>query len=171
MNLVLDLIFLCFGSNKLNNHTIYLEWRLISDHTLLTITIPIVEEHTQTKKYTIVKDSKKEYIFVKELIKAIRNIDTDNISNVDHLNSIVCEFASLMENVWVKNSKVVNIIRHSKSQQDANYSRDLDKYKASKYIKDWKQFKKTVEITKYTFFDLKIQEISNKRRGFQELIN
>ena len=115
MNLVLDLIFLCFGSNKLNNHTIYLEWRLISDHTLLTITIPIVEEHTQTKKYTIVKDSKKEYIFVKELIKAIRNIDTDNISNVDHLNSIVCEFASLMENVWVKNSKVVNIIRHSKS--------------------------------------------------------
>ena len=84
----------------------------------------------------IVKDSKKEYIFVKELIKVIGNIDTNNISDVDHLDSIVLEFVSLMENIWVKNSKVVNIMKYSKSWWNVNCSRDLDKYKVSKYIEN-----------------------------------
>jgi len=126
------------------------------------ITIPIVKEHIQTKKYMIIKDGKKEYTFVKELIQAIKNIDTNNISNIDHLNSIFIEFASSMENIWMKNSKVVNITKHFKSWWDVNYSRDLNKYKASKYIEDWKQFKKMVKNMKHTFFDLKIQEIPNK---------
>ena len=115
MNLVLDLIFLCFESNKLDNYAIYLEWRLISDHASLMITISTVEKHIQTKKHMIVKDSKKEHTFVKKLIKAIRNIDTDNIFNVNCLNNIICKFVSLIENIWVNNSKVVNIMKYSKS--------------------------------------------------------
>jgi len=150
---------------------IYPEWRLTSDHTSLTITIPIVEKHIQTKKHIIVKDSKKEHTFVKELIEVIRNIDTDNISDVDHLNSIVLEFASSMENIWAKNLKFVNITKYSKSWWDINCSRDLDKYRASKCIEDWKQFKKTVKNMKHTFFNLKIQEISNKWRGSWKLMN
>jgi len=50
VNLVLDLIFLHFGSDEFNNYIIHLDWRLASDHTPLTIVIPIVEEHIQTKK-------------------------------------------------------------------------------------------------------------------------
>jgi len=171
VNLVLDLIFLCLRSNELDNHTIYLEWRLTSNHISLTITIPIVEKHIQTKKHMIIKDSEEEHIFIKELIEAIRNINTNNISDINYLESIICEFASLMENIWVKNLKVVNITKHSKSWWNTNCSRDLDKYRTSKHIEDWKQFKKTVKITKCTFFDLKIQEISNKRRGLWELMN
>jgi len=62
----------------------------------------------------IIRDNKEENTFIKKLIEAIRNIDTNNISNVDCLNSIIFEFASSMENIWVKNSKVVNITKHSK---------------------------------------------------------
>jgi len=55
---------------------------LASDHALLIITIPIVKEHIQTKKYIIVKNSKKEKIFINEVIKAIKNIDIyDFITN------------------------------------------------------------------------------------------
>jgi len=173
INLVLDLMFLCFRSYELNNYTIHPEWRLISNYAHLTVTIPIVEEHIQTKKkkHTIVKDSKEEHTFIKELIKAIRNIDTDNISDVNCLNNTVHDLASLMENIWVKNLKVVNIMKYSKSWWDTKYSRDLNKYRASKHIEDWKQFKNTVKITKCIFFSLNIQEISNKRRGSWELMN
>ena len=170
-NLVLDLIFLHFGSSELNNHVIHPEWRLTSDHAPLTITIPIVKEYIQTKKHTTIKYSEKEHTFVKKLIEVIRNIDTDNIFNVDHLYSIVLEFSSSIENIWAKNSKFVNIMKYSKSWWDMNCNRDLDKYKASKYIEDWKQFKKTVKNMKHTFFNLKIQEISNKQRGPWKLMN
>ena len=125
-NLVLNLMSLHFGSDELDNHIIYLDWRLTSDHTPLIIIIPIIKEHIQTKKWMIVKESKKEYIFVKELIKAIKNIETNNIPDIDHFNSIVLEFASLLENIWAKNLKIINITKHSKSWWNMNCSRDLE---------------------------------------------
>ena len=50
LNLVLDLIFLQFRLEELDNYLIQPEWYLTLDHTPLTITIPIVKEHIQTKK-------------------------------------------------------------------------------------------------------------------------
>ena len=63
----------------------------------------------------IVKENKEEHIFVKELIKAIKNIETNDISDVDCLDSIILEFVSSLENIWAKNSKIINITKHSKS--------------------------------------------------------
>ena len=171
VNLILDLMFLCFESDELDNYSIHLDWRLASDHAPLMITISIIEEHIQTKKQTIVKDSKKERIFVKELIEAIKDIDTNDLSNVDCFNKVILDFVSLMERIWIKNSKIINITKHSKSWWNVNCSRDLEKYRLTKHIKDWKQFKKTVKNTKRSFFNLKIQEISNKRQGSWELMN
>ena len=85
------------------------------DHAPLTITIPIIKEHIQTKKQMIVKDSKKERIFVKELIEVIKNIETNYISDVDCLKKVILDFASLIERIWMKNSKIVNITKYFKS--------------------------------------------------------
>jgi len=101
----------------------------------------------------IIKESKEEKNFITELIKAIREINTSNLSNINSLENIVQSLACTMERI------------------DNNCNRDLEKYRLTKHIEDWKQFKKTVKSTKYAFFDLKIQEIANKRQGLWELMN
>jgi len=82
-------MFLRLGLEELDSYSIHPKWHLISDHAPLTVTIPIFKEYIQTKKYNIVKDSKKEKNFGAELIEAIRGIKTNDISDVDFLENVV----------------------------------------------------------------------------------
>ena len=84
-NLVIDLMFLRPDSLELDNHTIYPEWKLSLDHASLTVNIAIIEEHIQTKKHTLVNNSKKEENFIAELIKAVTRLNTENISSKEIL--------------------------------------------------------------------------------------
>ena len=93
------------------------------------------------------------------------------IADITCLDRIVNEFASFVENIWTKNSKIINIMVHSKSWWNTKCSRNLDVYRASKSLNDWKQFKRTVKNTKHSFFNLKIQEISNKKQGSWKLMS
>ena len=47
----------------------------------------------------------------------------------------------------------------------------LNIYRESRYLDDWKLFKKIVKTTKRVFFNTKIQEVANKSHGSWELIN
>jgi len=49
-NSVINLMFLRHKSEEFNNHHIHLDWQFISDHTPLSIHIPIFEECFSTKK-------------------------------------------------------------------------------------------------------------------------
>ena len=83
----------------MDNHSIYPNWRLTLDYVPLIVVISIVKEHVQTKKYSIIKDSDKKYIFIKELTESIRNINTSDIDNITHLDNIVNKFASSLESI------------------------------------------------------------------------
>ena len=88
-NLVIDLIFLRPKSSEQDSHFIHLDWKLILDYTLLTVNIAIFEEHVQTKKHTIVKNSKGEDNFVNKLIKTIKKLNIENILNKEVLEHII----------------------------------------------------------------------------------
>ena len=157
-------MFLRLESLEYDNHIIHPDWRLTSDHTPLNINISIFEEHIQTRKRMLVKNSKEEF-FIKELIEAIERLNTENIQSKEVFEQIVQLFTSNTERIWYKYSKVINITKHLKDWWDKNCHRDLKTYRQYKQIKDWRRFKGIVRKTKHNFFDLKIQEIVNKKCG------
>jgi len=63
----------------------------------------------------IVKDSKEEGVFVKEVIEVFKEINMSNLSDIEQLEDIVCSLTNLIKRIWVKNSKTINITKHSKS--------------------------------------------------------
>ena len=99
-NSVIDLMFLRYGSEELDNHSIYPDWRLVSNYAPLTISIPILEEYIQTKKHTIIKDSDEEKKFISEPIKSFNVIDTFNITNTNSLKSSVQFITHVIESLW-----------------------------------------------------------------------
>ena len=75
----IDLMFLYPNSEEFDNHMIYPEWRILSDHIPLIVKILIFEEHIQTRKQTIVKNSKEERNFIAKIIKSIKRLNMNHI--------------------------------------------------------------------------------------------
>jgi len=93
---------------------IYPEWRLLSDHALLTVDIMIIEKYIQIKKYTIVKNSREERNFITKLIEIIKCLNIKQISSKEILEQTVQQFADDTERTWFKHSRNVNITKYSK---------------------------------------------------------
>ena len=111
VNLVIDLMFLQSGLTKLNNHSIHPDWWLSLDHAPLTVTIPIVEENIVTSKFFIAKNSKEKESFIKDISYAIKNININDLSDINKLKFVTNMLASKIKSVWRMNSKQVNIMR------------------------------------------------------------
>jgi len=78
------------------------------------ITIPIVEKHVNSSKHSIGKYSE-EVSFIKDVSLIFKNLNTFNILDSSSLNKLVNDFAQEIEHTWKKHSKIVNIMKHSKS--------------------------------------------------------
>jgi len=125
----------------------------------LTVSIIVTKEHIQTRKCTIVKNSKEEENFIAKLIKAIKRLNIKNIPCREVLEQIIQTFTNDIDRIWHKYSNIVIITKHSKVWWDKNCHRDLKKYRISKQIKDWKIFKSIVKKTKCEFFNQKFKKL------------
>jgi len=111
---VIDLMFLYSGSSKLNSHSIHPSWRLTSNHTLLTITILIKEEHVMTSKFSLSKNSEEEEEFIKEVTHVFKSLDTTNLLDRESLEQVVNLLAASIKQAWNANTRRVKITKHSK---------------------------------------------------------
>ena len=170
-NSVIDLMFLRYGSNKLDNHSILPEWRLSSDHAPLIIDIPIFEEFIQTSKLAISPNSEQETEFIKDVISNFSKLDTSNIVDIDILDQIVNQLSVTAKQMWFKNTKKSKSSKHSKQWWSESCRNALSTYRLERSRENWKSFKLAVKNAKRMFFDNKIHEIANKSQGPWELIN
>ena len=69
-----------------------------------------------------------------------------NLSNINKLENIINTFAYYIEYIWEKNSKNINIIRHSKSWWNKEYNRSLSAYRTLRKLEDWKIFRRWSRI-------------------------
>ena len=106
-----------------------------SDHTPLMVNILIFEEHIQTRKQTIIKNSK-EMRFITKIIKSVKRLNLDHIKSKEDLEQLVQEFMHNIDKIWLKHSKIVNITRHSKSWWSEECQRRLEKYRSSRCLED-----------------------------------
>ena len=113
-NSIIDLMFLWNGSSELDCHSILPESRLSSDHTPLSINIPIVEEIIQMSKLTIVPKSEQETTFINDIILNFKTLDTANIMDAVNLECVVNQLRSIIDQAWSKNAKKSKISKHSK---------------------------------------------------------
>ena len=97
-------------------------------------------------------------------MNTIRNIDTLDILNSESLEEVVQEYMIILDSLWYKFSKNINITKHFQVWWNKEYNTKLNVYHSSKLIVDWKDFKDFVKKTKRIFFDNKIQEITSKNK-------
>ena len=135
-NLIIDLMFFRSNLSELDNHTIYPKWRLSSDHVLLTVNIVIIEEHIQTKKCAIVKNSEEEMNFIIELIEIIKGLNTEQILSKEILKQKFQQFADDTKRTWFKYSRNINITKHSKLWWNKECQKELEDYRGSRYIEN-----------------------------------
>jgi len=89
VNSILDLMFLHSGSSELDSHCILPENRFSSDHTPLSVKIPITEEVIQSSKFIILPKSVQEKAFIDEVISNFKSLNTSNIDNVIKLDFVI----------------------------------------------------------------------------------
>ena len=170
-NSVIDLMFLHYGSTKLDQYFIHPDSHLSSNHVPLSINIPINEEVVCTSKLLIPQRSKLETAFIEEIISNFKNLDTSNIADTEKLEHIVNQLRAIIDQAWTKNAKNLRISKHSKKWWMDECSHSLNDYRTSRSLDNWKNFKKVIKNTKRSFFNMKIQEVASKSHGPWELMN
>ena len=170
-NSVIDLMFLCYNSSKLDQYSILPESHLSLDHTPLIVSVPLSEEFVQNSRLILASKSNQESKFISDVISNFKDLDTTSIEDTDKLDRIIKQFGLIIDHVWTKNAKKSKISKYFKQWWTKDCRRSLDIYRSSRSLENWKKFKKIIKDTKRSFFDDKIQEITNKSRSPWELMN
>jgi len=75
------------------------------DHVPLTVTIGITKENIDLFKFSIAKNSEEESRFIKEVSRAIKSINADDLVNSFKLEEATKSLASRIDCTWKANSK------------------------------------------------------------------
>ena len=166
---VLDLMFLWNGSFELNSHHIFPENRLSSDYAPLSIEIPIIEEVFPSSKFTIPPNSDQEKTFIDKVILNFKTLNTNDMDDIVKLDLVVKRIGCIIDHAWKHNTNKSRISKHSKQWWSNKCSQALNNYRNLRSLENWKNFKRVVKNVKRSYFNDKIQEITNKRKGPWEL--
>ena len=110
-----------------------------------------------------------EKAFIDEVISNFKSLNTNDMDDVVKLDYMVKGIGYIVNQVWNGNAKKSRISKHSKQWWLDKCSQALDNYRNSRFLENWKNFKKVIKNVKRSYFNDKIQEIANKRKSHWEL--
>jgi len=98
-------MFFCYGLSKLNHHSILSECRLSSDHTPLSIDIPIYNEVIYTSKLSIPPKSDQKTAFIEEIILNFKKLDTSDMGDTEKLERTVQQLGAIINQKTPRSQK------------------------------------------------------------------
>jgi len=170
-NSVLDLVFMNPNNSGFNKHTFNPDIHLPSDHVPLIIEVGIKEENIDIIFKAIKKDSKEEEVFISNLVKGVRNIDTSELKNQLDIQRCASKLEKIFKEAWSIHSMTKRITKHSKKWWNERCTECINKYHETGDINSWKSFKSAVHNAKRSFFDQKIEEIATSNKRPWDLMN
>ena len=142
--------------------------------TLLRSRPPLCRNSQYQRSLSIIKNhntpkSDQEKTFINEVILNFKTLNTNNMDDVIKLDHVVKQIEHIIDHIWKGNTKKSRISKHSKQWWSDKCSQVLNNYRNSRSLENWKNFKRVIKNVKRLYFDDKIQEITNKRKGPWEL--
>jgi len=113
-NSILDLMFMNPNNSGFNKYILKPDICLLSDHVPLIIDVGIKEENINLTFQAIKKDSEEEEVFIRDIIKSIRNIDTSNLVNLEDIQRYITTLSASVKDAWATHSLGKKITKHSK---------------------------------------------------------
>ena len=135
-NSIINLMFLWYGSDEIDYHSIHSNWWLTSDHALLTISIPIMDKVVNTSRLSIQQNSKQEIAFVEEVTSIFKNLNTSSIPDKYHLKNTVNYLNVLIDQAWNRHAKQSRIMKHSKQWWNEDCSKSLNEYRMTRSLEN-----------------------------------
>jgi len=97
LNSVINLMFLCYDSSELDQHSILPKSHLSSDYAPLTVIIPLSEEIVQMSKLILTPKSNQESEFIKDVISKFKDLDMTSIKDIDKLEQVIKQFGMIID--------------------------------------------------------------------------
>jgi hypothetical protein len=136
------------------------EEHLSSDHAPMMADLPLFSPEQVLHRKTLPKDSDKEATFLHDVSEGFRDLKDLPSSNVSELDNLTLSLHARIVSAFEDNTKLSNIMCHSKLWCNTECSECLATYRAHRTKENWSVFRNTTRCIKRTFFNEKIEEIA-----------
>jgi endonuclease/exonuclease/phosphatase family metal-dependent hydrolase len=142
--------------------TVVPEECLFSDHTPMTVSLPLTSTEHALQYKTLPKDSEEELCFLNKICDGLRDLKDLPLNMESDISLLFNTFHARVSLAFEENARNSYITHRSKLWWNNDCSTCLDIYRQCRSKLNWSAFHKATHSAKWSFFNQKIEEITTE---------